>query len=163
VVQAGGMRYAIVRPTMITGPRSPVVEGLSRLAAAPVLPIFGDGRTPVQPVYVDDLVRGLISIVERGAFDDQLLQFGGPEIVSIEELLLRIRGRHHQPARVLHLPAAPVSFTLGLLEKAALSALPLTAGQLTTFTCAGTADPNDLPAWAGESLTGVDAALASHD
>ena len=162
VVQAGGMRHAIVRPTMITGPQSPVIEGLSRLAAAPVLPIFGDGRTEVQPVFVDDLVRGLLSIIDRDAFDGQTLLFGGPEIVSIEELLLRIRGNGSPPARVVHLPAAPFSLTLGLLEKAALSALPLTAGQLTTFTCAGTAEPNDLPTWAGDSLTGVDAALESH-
>jgi hypothetical protein len=39
---------------MIFGPGSPVEDGLRRLACLPVLPVFGDGRTQVQPVFVED-------------------------------------------------------------------------------------------------------------
>jgi len=145
IVTASGMAWCIVRPTMIFGKGAPVLEGLTRLASAPVVPVFGDGRALVQPVFVDDLARMLLEIVRQGAFDGQILEAGGPCAMAIQDLLGTIRRvLLNKPARFLHLPARPIAALLALSEKVLLPLMPLTAGQLATFTNDGSAPQNSL-------------------
>jgi len=140
VLRDGGVPYVIVRPTMILGPGAPLLESLGKLAAAPVVVVFGDGSARVQPVFVDDLVARMLELVETCRFDGDTIDVGGADVVSIEELLQRLRvaggGRR---GRVLHLPLRPLRAVLAMLEPLLLPALPLTAGQLATFANDGTA------------------------
>src|SRR5688500_2120892 len=54
-VRASGLSYAIVRPTLIFGPRDILVNNIAwGLRRTPVFPIAGDGRYLVQPVSVED-------------------------------------------------------------------------------------------------------------
>jgi len=145
IVADSGMAWCIVRPTMIFGEGAPVLEGLTKLASAPVVPVFGDGRALVQPVFVGDLARMLLAIVRQGAFDGRILEAGGPQPMTIEELLAAIRRiLIKKPARFAHLPARPCAAALALLEKFFLPVMPLTAGQLATFTNDGCAPENAL-------------------
>lgn len=161
-VRASGLPWAILRPTVVLGPGSPAGAALARLARLPRVPVFGDGRAPVQPVHVDDVARGLALLAERletralteGAFD-----LGGPEALPFEELLLRLarvlRGR---PARAVRVPLAPLRALLGALEPLLLPVLPLTAGQLLAFANDGRAREGDL-ARDLAPLRGLDAML----
>lgn len=143
LVRSSGLRYTIVRPTMVMGEGSPVLEGLSRLAAAPVLPVFGSGRAQVQPVSVDDLMACLGEVLAGGTFDGRTVEIGGPQILSMEELLVKIRrARGKGDGPVLHLPAGLIAASVGLLEKVLLPALPFTAGQIASFVNDGTAAPD---------------------
>ena len=140
LVRGSGLEYCIVRPTMIFGKGAPVLEGLSRLAGAPVVPLFGGGRAVVQPVFVDDLAKGLLSLLRAGQFNGQTIDFGGPDAMTMKELLVEIRQTlYGKPARMIPLPAGPFSAVLAILEKFMLPLLPVTAGQLTSFTSDGTA------------------------
>jgi NADH dehydrogenase len=142
LVATSGLRYTIVRPTIVMGKQAAVLEGLSRLASAPVLPIFGNGRALVQPVSVHDLAVCLSEIL-RGGFEGRTLEIGGPQILSMEELLVKIRrarGRAAGPA--IHLPAAFIAAAVGLVEGALLPVLPFTAGQIASFLNDGTAAPD---------------------
>lgn len=145
-VAASGLRYTIVRPTAIIGPGSGVLAGLAKLARTPVVtPIFGNGQTRIQPIYVDDLAGGLLTVVQEGMFQDEIVELGGPEVVTIEDFLQQIRAAQGlQPARVLHVPLRPVKTVLGWLEPWLLPLLPLTAGQLASFSEDGTVAPNPL-------------------
>lgn len=143
IVQQSGLHWTIVRPTMIFGEGAPVLDGLARLAALPFMPIFGDGRTPVQPILADDLASSLIAMLEDESLIDKTLEMGGPDVLGIEDLLLRIRcslGRGRAP--VLHLPARAIAACLGLVEPWLRSFLPVTAGQLASFTNPGTISPD---------------------
>jgi NADH dehydrogenase len=143
LVRSSGLRYTIVRPTMVMGRGAPVLQSLSRLAAAPVLPIFGSGRAQVQPVSVDDLVACLGEILAGGAFDGRTVEIGGPQILSMEELLVKIRrARGKAAGPVLHLPAGLIAASVGILEKMLLPLLPFTAGQIASFVNDGTAAPD---------------------
>jgi NADH dehydrogenase len=140
LVARSGLEYVIIRPTIIMGPGAPVLESLSKLAAAPVVPVFGDGNAQVQPVSVYDLATCLLDILQSGNFGNRVIEIGGPEAMTIQEMLLAIRRiRYGKPARVVHVPAGPVATILGILEKALLPLLPLTAGQVASFTNDGTA------------------------
>ncbi len=143
LVRESGIPHTIVRPTIIMGPGAPVVAGLRKLASAPFVPVFGNGRTSVQPVDVDDLARLLVDLLKGEALNETI-EIGGLDAMTIEELLLSLRrgetGRETgREPRLLHLPARPISFVLACLEPCLRPLLPLTAGQIKTFTEVGTA------------------------
>jgi nucleoside-diphosphate-sugar epimerase len=147
IVSASGLDWTIVRPTMIFGPGSPVLEGLRRLAGLPVVPVFGNGRAPVQPVFVDDLACALVAILGDPASTPRVIEIGGPDVRTVEELLLDLRGRMGiRGRRVVHLPMGPIQALLGVMEPLLLPWLPVTAGQLATFANDGTAAPDPLTA-----------------
>ena len=142
-VNQSSLLWTIARPTMIFGKGAPVLDSLSRLAALPLMPIFGDGLTPVQPIFADDLAVSLIAMLEDESVIGRTVEIGGPEVVSIENLLLRIRGAMGKGnARLIHLPARPIAACLGLVEPWLRSLLPVTAGQLASFTNSGTTSPD---------------------
>ena len=134
IVRASGLRYTIVRPTIVLGRGAQVWEGLSRLARFPVIPIFGDGRTLIQPIWVDDLARFIVDLLTADRFQKETLEVGGPESISIEEFLVRasrlLRG---SKPRTIHLPLEPLRKTLSWVEPLFLPVLPVTAGQLAAF------------------------------
>ncbi|MCL4523795.1 MAG: NAD(P)H-binding protein [Acidobacteria bacterium] len=145
IVRVSGLRHAIVRPTMIFGKNSPVLAGLAKLAALPVVPVFGDGHTPVQPIAAEDLADFLLRIVDNDLFRGETFDLGGPDVVSIEELLRKIHvSLRHSNARTLHIPMPLLVPALTLLEILAYPLLPITVGQLATFRFDGTARPNSL-------------------
>jgi nucleoside-diphosphate-sugar epimerase len=141
-VASSGLDYTIVRPTIIAGPGSPAIAGLRRLAVLPVVPIFGTGLVHVQPIFVDDLAQCLVSIVQGGG---QIIELGGPEVITIERLLREMRRvLTGKPMRALRIPLAPVLSALEILEIVAAPFLPVTVGQLSSFRFDGTATANEV-------------------
>ena len=162
LVASSGLTYTIVRPTIVMGKGAPVLEGLSRLAAAPVLPIFGNGRALVQPVFVHDLIACLAEILKDEAFANRTVEIGGPQVLSMEELLVKIRragGKGDGP--VVHLPAGFIAAGIGMIEKMLLPLLPFTAGQIASFVNDGTAtSDSQLTEWQTR-MQSVDQMLSS--
>jgi nucleoside-diphosphate-sugar epimerase len=143
LVRASGLKWTIVRPTMIFGPGSPVQEGLRRMALLPIVPIFGDGSVPVQPVFVDDAANVIAGLLDRSAAGGQTVEIGGPEVLSLEELLLRMRrAAGVGNGRVVHLPVGPIAACLAAVEPILRPVMPITAGQLASFVNPGTAAPD---------------------
>jgi nucleoside-diphosphate-sugar epimerase len=144
-VRESGTPFLIARPTIVAGPGSPVIGALARLAALPVVPVFGDGRTPVQPVDVEDVALVLTDVVEEGRFGSETIGVGGPEVVTIEALMLAIRaatGRGSAP--VAHLPLVLVLPALSAAERLTGGRVPLTVGQLSLFRYDGTVAPHPM-------------------
>jgi NADH dehydrogenase len=145
-VRRSGLAFAILRPTMIFGPGSPVLSGLETLALLPVIPIFGDGRTLVQPIDVNDVVRSVIHVIERDWFTNETFAIGGREVLTIEALLQRIRtARRGVAGRTLRVPIGLLRGPLRAAESFGLGrVLPVTAGQLSSFRFPGTVSANPL-------------------
>lgn len=141
LVAASGLDYLIVRPTIIVGQDAPVLTGLVRLAKAPILPVFGNGRALVQPISVSDLAACLIAILEGAVPGRRVIEIGGPQVLNMEELLVKIRrrcGRADGP--VIHLPAKAIAAALGSIENMLFPLLPFTAGQISSFLNDGVAE-----------------------
>jgi NADH dehydrogenase len=164
-VKRSGLSYAILRPTMILGPGSPILESLEKLASLPVIPVFGDGLTQVQPVHVDDVVRSIVSVLEDDLFSNTTFEVGGPEVLTIEELLQRIReARGGRPARVMHLALGMVLPPLRMAESLGLGGLlPLSAGQLSSFRSDGTIEADTLHEWQRVELRDMTAVLRQEE
>ncbi len=139
-VRASGMRWTIVRPTILAGRGSPVLAGMAKLADLPVMPMFGDGRALIQPVDVDDLAGFLAALIESDGFEGETIEFGGADVIAMEEFMRKLaRARHRREPRVMHVPLGLVIPVLSLLEPVLGTRLPVTVGQLSSFRFDGTA------------------------
>jgi NADH dehydrogenase len=144
---------------MILGDGSPIQASLRKLAAMRIVPLMGDGSAKVQPVHIDDVVRFLSGIHGLKEVYNRTIDLGGPEIMSIEELIVRLRPEDRARAvRFVHLPAGAAQRLLAMMEPILLPVLPLTAGQIATFINDGVAAPNEL---AGLSSLGPQRAMSN--
>ena len=156
-VRQSGLPYTIVRPTIVIGPGSPTWRGLLRLAGMPIIPILGRGKTRIQPIYVDDLVNCVLSILDEDVFRNATIELGGPEQITFKNFLTTIhRLRYGKVPRTLHLPVAPLVFALSVFEKPLYSVLPMTAGQLCAFYNDGVICPNALFEYHKPQMKGID-------
>lgn len=100
-----GLEWTVIRPTWVYGPRD---HSLNRLLGftnfLPFLPLFGDGKQSMQPVFMDDVGRVAAQAALSPEAANQLFELGGPEVMSMNEVLktgLDVMGRKrfilHQP------------------------------------------------------------------
>jgi uncharacterized protein YbjT (DUF2867 family) len=140
-VRSSGLDYAILRPSFVFGPDGGIVPRLARIARlAPITPVLGSGTQRLQPIWVDDVAE----IVARCATGegDGLLQLGGPDIVSWNELWTRLKAALGTRRPTIHLPIWFVRPQAVLLER--LPNPPVTRDQLTMLEGEdNVAEPND--------------------
>lgn len=100
-VRACGLGHAIVRPTLVFGPRDILVNNIAwGVRRTPVFPVAGDGRYRVQPVSVEDVAA---ICVDAGAADaDVVVDAAGPETVSYEELVRLVAAAVGRDVRIAH-------------------------------------------------------------
>jgi nucleoside-diphosphate-sugar epimerase len=142
-VTASGMLYTILRPTIVIGDGSPILMSLLKIAKAPIIPIFGDGSSMIQPIFIEDLISHIIHIIKNDVFDNEILDLGGAEKISIENFIkiLHKLAFNGNP-RFIHVPIHSVGKILEFMEKYFFTFLPFTAGQLSSFSNDGTIDRN---------------------
>ncbi|MCP4156380.1 MAG: hypothetical protein GY757_52190, partial [bacterium] len=84
-------------------------------------------------------------IVDSNRFNNESLELGGPESLSIEEFMKKIAvARNKKEPTVFHLPLGLIVFFLSILERVVYGLLPLTVGQLASFRNDGSAAANSL-------------------
>lgn len=115
-----GLSYSVVRPTWIFGGEHEILANNIAwiLRRTPIFAIPGDGRYPVQPVHIDDLVR--ICLEAADANGNVILDAAGPETMTFEELVQAIRRATGARAPIVHLPSiamGAVARALGLLVR----------------------------------------------
>lgn len=144
-VQSSGLKYAIVRPTIVVGAKSPLWNNLFRMAKVRVIPYFGNGSTKIQPIHVEDLVDCMVSILDNDLFTNQLYELGGPDTVTFDEFMNAIHFEYTgKYPRIFHIPYKPLRAILAMLEGIFYQFLPVTVGQLSTFNNDGIIQPNEL-------------------
>jgi NADH dehydrogenase len=129
LVRASQLSHAVVRPSIISGPESAPIRTLARLHRwSPVVPVFGDGCFPTQPVWIEDVALALALAVERPALAGTF-ELGGPTVLTYEEFLLAIGRAVGHPRPLVHLPLALTRAAARVLDLLG-SAAPLTSDQL---------------------------------
>ena len=159
-VIASGLTYTIVRVTPVLGVGSPVLSGLTRLASLPIMPIFGSGLVKLQPIFVDNLIDALLRVLDDVQFSDKTIEVGGKEVVSVDQLLTKLRTRLRGTSRgSAHIPLGPVLPIIRALERIAPAILPVTSGQLSSFRFDGVAELDPLLAELSSTFKSVDEML----
>lgn len=122
-LRRSGLEWVVLRPTWVYGPEDVSLNrflGLGKLL--PFIPMFGDGKQDMQPVFVDDVGRVAADCALRPEAANQLFEIGGPEVMSMNDVVktaLEVQGKKKG---LLHQPVA-----LGKLIGALPSIPPLPA------------------------------------
>lgn len=119
VLLQSGLRYAILRPTVVFGSEGVLINNIAWLLRRfPVFAIPGNGEYRLQPVFVEDVAELAVSAWQECA--DTLRDVVGPEIFSFNELVRLIARYVGKRARLIHLhPGAALAATsiLGLFVR----------------------------------------------
>jgi uncharacterized protein YbjT (DUF2867 family) len=100
-IAESGLSYAIVRPTVVFGPRSILVSNIAWLLRRfPIFAIPGSGDYRIQPVSVED-VAGIA--VHAGQEDDNIVTDAvGPEVYTYDELVRLIAHKTRSRAKFIY-------------------------------------------------------------
>jgi uncharacterized protein YbjT (DUF2867 family) len=106
-VAASGLPHAIVRPTLVFGPRDILVNNIAwGLRRAPMFPVAGDGGYRVQPVAVEDVARICVDASERP--DGSVFDAAGPESITYLELVRLVAAAVGARSRIVRWPRGRV-------------------------------------------------------
>lgn len=145
LVKAGGIPFAILRPSLIYGPGDLFTIRLAEMIKlSPVLPVVGSGRSKIQPVYIEDVASCIVKILADGKYVGKTYEIGGPEQLNYIEVTKAIAGALGVDRPMVHVPM----FFMGPMAKLAetfLPKAPVTTDQLIMLQEDTVCDRNDLP------------------
>jgi len=118
-VETSGLRYTILRPTMIYG--SPRDRNMWRLIKfmhlSPIAPIFGDGKYLQQPIYVDDVAAAVLGCLKADVTIGKSYNIAGKHALTYNEVIDTIARAMNKRVWKIHIPSKPVVSILKLFER----------------------------------------------
>ncbi len=119
LVRESGLSWTIARPSMIYGSELDhnmhhLLRFLDRL---PIFPMFGSGENLWQPVYYEDLARGVVTALERPHAVGQTYDLPGAEPLTYAELVRTVAAALAKKARIIWVPLEPVRLALAAAER----------------------------------------------
>jgi NADH dehydrogenase len=78
----------ILRPSVIFGPEDKFFNTFASIAQfSPFLPLIGGGKTKFAPIYVGDVAKAIVKVLELNNSEPKIYELGGPENYSFKELM----------------------------------------------------------------------------
>jgi len=161
-VRDSGITYAIFRPSWVYGPEDRSLNRFLRLSRLlPFVPIIGVGsRQRLQPVFIDDLGWAVAEAVDNRAADNRVFEIGGPEVLTMKEIIrtgLEVMDRRRF---LLPVPKALIKAQSALLQF--LPGPPLTPDAIDFITMDGLANSSELVETLGLRLRTLREGLATY-
>lgn len=105
-IRKSGVPHTIIRSSVIFGPEDHFTTNLARLirGAPGLLPIPGDGRTLLQPLWVEDLVTCLVWALQNPDAVNQTYDIGGGEYFTVRQVLDTLMGVIRARRAIVSLP-----------------------------------------------------------
>lgn len=130
-IQASGLDYTILRPTMIYGSlRDRNMWRLIRLLRiTPVMPIFGDGESLQQPIFVDDVAQAVLLALQNDVTIRKNYNIAGKDPLTYNQVIDIVASTLGKRVWKLHLPYMPIVRALQFTERMRLR-LPIKAEQV---------------------------------
>jgi uncharacterized protein YbjT (DUF2867 family) len=160
-IRGSGLTYTILRPSWIYGPGD---HSLNRFVGftrwLPFVPQIGNGRQVLAPVFVDDIGALVADALESAAADNATLEVGGPENLTMDEVILialRVLGRRRP---ILHTPVVMMKALTAPLTL--LPSPPMTPGAIDFVVQSAPVDTAPLHAALPRRLRSVEEALSTY-
>jgi uncharacterized protein YbjT (DUF2867 family) len=104
-IAGSGMRYSIFRPSWVYGPEDKSLNRFVTFAKMlPFVPVIGDGRQRMQPVYIDDVARCVADSLTKPEAADQVFEIGGPDVMTMDDVLRTMLQVMGKKKLLLHAP-----------------------------------------------------------
>lgn len=124
-IKSSGLAWSILGPSVQFGEGSAFFKGLADLIRSIplVTPVIGSGNLRFQPIWVEDVVTCILKMAqEPEQYDGKVIEVGGPEIYTYNEILdmlMQALGK-----RRIKLPSPKPLAALGATAMAAVLANP---------------------------------------
>jgi nucleoside-diphosphate-sugar epimerase len=112
-IRSGGLKWTILRPTMIYGTAgdrnmSRLLAALARARRVPVLPVPGSAQRLQQPVHVADVASAVLACARRPETAGRQYDVAGPVPMPFRDLLRAAADAAGCRARFVSVPLGPV-------------------------------------------------------
>ncbi|HEY8490032.1 MAG TPA: complex I NDUFA9 subunit family protein [Dehalococcoidia bacterium] len=160
-IAASGVPFTVFRPSWVYGPEDNALNRFVGFARRlPFVPVIGDGRQRLQPVFVADVAKAVAEALETDAAAGRTYEIGGPEVLTMNEVLrtmLEVMGKRRP---LLHSPVFLPKLAGFFLQ--VLPEPPLSPSAVDFVTADATADNTALLADFRLRLTPLREGLASY-
>lgn len=143
-VRNSGIEHVILRASIIFGPEDKFLNMIAgMIKKSPFVPIIGDGKYLLQPVFINDLAEILSDCIDNIKAVNQTIEVGGPFAYSYKDLLAILK-RHLNKKRInIYLPLWLMRIVAYIMERL-LKPAPLTTDQLIMMKAGSSCDNKKL-------------------
>ena len=94
IVKQSGLSWVILSPREVygTGGREGINQLIAWVRKYPLIPVIGNGRYSLSPVYIEDVVSATLEAVFRTDVAEQTYVLAGPEDITFTALIDRLAG-----------------------------------------------------------------------
>jgi len=146
-LRASGIPYLIFRPSFLIGPGGEFTNLLNMLTLLPIVGVPGPGNYRVQPMYVRDLARYVVQMLDDPRALNQTLEIGGPEIFAFTDMLRKTLEAKGKKALLIHMPLPLMRLVVPVADKL-LPAL-ITQDQFNMLLAGSSTTDTRLATWGG--------------
>lgn len=160
-VKASGVPFTMFRPSWIYGPRDVSLNrflGFARFL--PFIPVVGNGKTRINALFIDDLAAHVVAAVERDDVRGRIFEIGGPDVLSMDEVVRAALKAAGKKRFLMHQPASLMKMVAGIAQH--LPGRLLTPDAVDFITMDGVADTGPLVEAFGLRLTPIADGLATY-
>jgi uncharacterized protein YbjT (DUF2867 family) len=117
-IRRSGVPYTIIRSSIVFGPEDRFTNNLAGLLRMVpfFFPIPSDGRSLLQPLWVEDLVTCLVWTLENPETIDQTYEVGGGEYFTLRQVLETLMNITHRRCLLVPLPTPYMRALLVVLD-----------------------------------------------
>jgi len=129
-LKGSGREYVIFRPSFVFGRDGGVLPTFMRqVKLSPVVTVIGPGLQRSQPIWIEDVAAYFAKAIDLPQAANRTFELGGPDVVTWNELYLRIAHVLGKRRRLVHVPWSVARAGARLTER--LPGAPLTVDQVT--------------------------------
>ncbi len=148
-VRGSDLDWTIFRPSVVFGEGGAFVSFTKRLKGmfapgVPVYPLPGGGETRFQPIWVGDLVPMVAAALE-GGHDGETYELGGPETLTLREVVELVYESAGESVTVVGLPMALAGVGLSVMD--AVPGAPMGRDQYRSLKFDNTTSENEVGAF----------------
>jgi len=117
-IRRSGVPYTIIRSSIVFGPEDGFTTDLSEIIRLfpGFVPIPGDGKTLLQPLWVEDLVTSLIWTLGNPDMINQTYEVGGGEYLTLRQIMETLMAVTHTRRTLVSLPPPYMRALVVLLD-----------------------------------------------
>ncbi|MFA6250158.1 MAG: NAD-dependent epimerase/dehydratase family protein [Candidatus Shapirobacteria bacterium] len=126
MIKESGVNFVILRPSLVYGGGE---KGLfnkikTLVSKAPFIPVFGDGKCKICPIYIDDFCRVVECLIEDSNLKNEVFDVGSRKAITYGEMYEKTIARINGKAKILHIPVTVGIFFGRVFELAKLKNPP---------------------------------------
>lgn len=118
IIKKSGLNYHLLRPSMIYGPGDDKNVGwlIGFIKKVPIIPLPGGGNFGRQPVYVDDIAKIVIYLLNNN-YPNKVLEIHGFEYVTLKRMVECILNTSKMKRLVVSVPLEILEIPVMIQEK----------------------------------------------